>query len=74
MALAAEHDARAVAFPAISTGVYGYPIEKAAPIALGAAADFARESGALEEIRFVLFSDADLAVYQAVMSAMEARA
>jgi len=44
--------ARVVAFPAISTGVYGYPLEEAAPVALGAT------SGAdtrVEEVRFVLF-------------------
>jgi O-acetyl-ADP-ribose deacetylase len=43
-----------VAFPAISTGVYGYPLELAAPVAIGAV----RGSGAsVEEVRFVLFDD-----------------
>jgi O-acetyl-ADP-ribose deacetylase (regulator of RNase III) len=46
--------ARSVAFPAISTGVYGYPLELAAPVATGAV----RGSGAnLEVVRFVLFDD-----------------
>ena len=40
LSLAAEHDLKSVAFPAISTGVYGYPIEKAAPIALQTILDF----------------------------------
>jgi O-acetyl-ADP-ribose deacetylase len=59
--VAAELGARSVAFPAISTGVYGFPLERAAPIAL-------REAEAaptpIEEVRFVLFSDRDLDVYR----------
>jgi O-acetyl-ADP-ribose deacetylase (regulator of RNase III) len=59
--VAAELGARSVAFPAISTGVYGFPVERAAPIAL-------REAAAapppIDEVRFVLFSDRDLDVYR----------
>lgn len=69
LALAAEHGAKTIAFPSISTGVYGYPIERAAPIALGTARAFARERDAFEEIRFVLFSERDLAVYQWALEA-----
>jgi O-acetyl-ADP-ribose deacetylase (regulator of RNase III) len=69
--LAAGRGARTIAFPAISTGVYGYPVELAAPIALGVAAEFAHASNAFDEIRFVLFSDADLEVYCAALAAME---
>jgi O-acetyl-ADP-ribose deacetylase (regulator of RNase III) len=68
--LAAEHGAATIAFPAISTGVYGYPIEKAAPIALGAARDFALANPAFKEIRFVLFSERDLAVYRSALAAL----
>ncbi|MHC4859496.1 MAG: O-acetyl-ADP-ribose deacetylase [Planctomycetota bacterium] len=74
LALAAEHGASSIAFPAISTGVYGYPVEKAALVALGAAADFARESEAFAEIRFVLFSDRDLEVYRAAISELKEEA
>ena len=40
--LAAQHGCRSVAFPAISTGIYGYPLERAAPIALGTIQEFLR--------------------------------
>lgn len=61
---ASEVGARTVAFPSISTGAYGYPIEAAARIALGTIREWAREHEDLDEVRFVLFSDGDLAVYE----------
>jgi O-acetyl-ADP-ribose deacetylase (regulator of RNase III) len=61
---AVGHALRSVALPSISTGAYGYPVEKAARVALGAVADFLRESpGRLDLIRFVLFSERDYEVY-----------
>jgi O-acetyl-ADP-ribose deacetylase (regulator of RNase III) len=52
--VADELGARTVAFPAISTGVYGYPLDEAAPVAIGAV----READTrVEEVRFVLFDD-----------------
>jgi O-acetyl-ADP-ribose deacetylase (regulator of RNase III) len=60
--LADEHDVSSIAFPSLGTGVYGYPIEQAAPIALQAVADHARDGGT-RQVTFVLFSDADLKVY-----------
>ena len=48
--VALELGARTVAFPAISCGVYGYPAERAAPVAVGAAAELAHR---FEEVRFV---------------------
>ncbi len=63
--LAADRDLKTVAFPAISTGAYGFPIERATRIALReASSGFARHRG-LERIVFCCFSDADLAVYDA---------
>jgi O-acetyl-ADP-ribose deacetylase len=50
--IADELGAKTVAFPAISTGVYGYPIELAAPVAIGAVLD---AETSVEEVRFVLF-------------------
>lgn len=44
-----------VAFPAISTGIFGYPVELAAPIALKAAASALRNATSVREVRFVLF-------------------
>jgi O-acetyl-ADP-ribose deacetylase (regulator of RNase III) len=65
--LAVEHGATSIAFPSISTGAYGYPIEKAGVIALGEARAFFRKGTRLREIRFVLFSPEDLAAYQKVL-------
>ncbi len=66
--VAVENGLRSVAFPSISTGIYGYPIEQAARVALGAVAEFLRESpGSLDLVRFVLFTAADYAVYEAAV-------
>ncbi len=64
--VARELGARTVAFPAISCGVYGYPIEPAASIAVGTARDHGHE---LDLIRFVLFSDEIYAAFDAALSA-----
>jgi O-acetyl-ADP-ribose deacetylase (regulator of RNase III) len=55
--VAAENGVRSVAFPSISTGAYGYPLEEAAPIALQTAIDYlaAQGEGGIELVRFVLF-------------------
>jgi O-acetyl-ADP-ribose deacetylase len=52
--VAEELGARTVAFPAISTGVYGYPVEEASPVAIRAVLD---ADTAVEEVRFVLFDE-----------------
>ncbi len=68
--LAAEHDAETIAFPSISTGVYGYPVEAAANVAITAVRDWDSEDKSVREIRFVLFSDEDLAVYEKVATSL----
>lgn len=67
LALAAEHGATSVAFPSISTGAYGYPIEAAARTAIETVKAWAQENESPEEIRFVLYSDGDLDVYRRVL-------
>ena len=58
----------AIAFPAISTGVYGYPIDKAAVVAVDTVKEFIREHpGKIELVRFVLFSADVLAAYEKVI-------
>ena len=60
-ALAVE--ARSLAFPSISTGAYGFPIERAARIAFDAVREFIREHDRLDEVRFVAFSRGDYLAY-----------
>lgn len=64
--VADELGARTVAFPAISTGVYGYPVEEAAPVAIAAVLGAETK---VEEVRFVLF---DVRAYEAFRAALEA--
>ncbi len=66
--LAARHGLKTVAFPSISTGVYGYPVDEAAPVALRAVATFLeRESPAPERVRFVLFDKGTFEAYRAAL-------
>lgn len=60
--LAEEHGLSSVAFPSISTGIYGYPIERAVKTAFDAV--LAHDASSVEEVRFVLFSDSDYDVYR----------
>jgi O-acetyl-ADP-ribose deacetylase len=59
--VADELGARSVAFPAISTGVYGYPLDEAAPLALAAARD---ADTRVQEVRFVLFDERALKTFR----------
>ncbi|MBI5240670.1 MAG: O-acetyl-ADP-ribose deacetylase [Elusimicrobia bacterium] len=69
--LAAGRGAKVVTFPSISTGVYGYPVEKAAPVALRTVADFlAAGKGPIEEVVFVLFDSGTFAAYETALNAM----
>jgi O-acetyl-ADP-ribose deacetylase (regulator of RNase III) len=67
--IAAEKKLATIAFPSISTGIYGYPIELAAPIAIRTVREFTRSSGAIAEIAFCCFSAADLAEYEGALAA-----
>ena len=62
--VADELGARTIAFPAISTGVYGYPLERAAPIAVAAVASSRTD---VDEVRFVLFDDAAFAAFDVAL-------
>jgi O-acetyl-ADP-ribose deacetylase (regulator of RNase III) len=63
--LAEEHGCRSVAFPAISTGAYGYPVELAAPVAIAATQDALAAHSSVEVARFVFRDEATLARYRA---------
>jgi len=60
--LAEENGCKTIAFPSISTGVYGFPIEKAVTIVFDTL--LAHVSDSLEEVRLVLFSDSDYSIYR----------
>jgi len=66
--LAVEHDCRSIAFPALSTGAYRYPIDRAARVALSTTIDFLKHNGRPELVRFVLF---DAGAYGAFAAALE---
>jgi O-acetyl-ADP-ribose deacetylase (regulator of RNase III) len=68
-ALVEQHGLRSVAFPSISTGVYRFPIEKAAPIALREIHAALERLPRLEKVTVVLFSLGDLDVYQRALAA-----
>jgi O-acetyl-ADP-ribose deacetylase (regulator of RNase III) len=69
--LARAHGLRTIAFPAISTGVYGYPLDEAAPIALGAtAASLERHPGIFTEVRFVLFDARALEAFRTALATL----
>ena len=63
--LAAARGCRTVAFPSIGTGVYGYPLQKAAEVALRTIVEVLGERpGDFDEVKIVLFSKSDLGVYE----------
>ncbi len=61
--LAQQFNLQTIAFPAISCGVYGYPIEAACQIAIDTTKRFIEKNQSIEQVTFVLFSDIDLGVY-----------
>ena len=61
--LAVAKGLKTIAFPSISTGAYGYPIEEASRIAVGTVKAFLEKEDRLEKVIFVLFSERDFEVY-----------
>jgi O-acetyl-ADP-ribose deacetylase (regulator of RNase III) len=66
--LAADNGATTVAFPSISTGVYGYPLDEAARIALSEVTKFLKSGTSLRTIRFVLFDEKTYAAYESALN------
>lgn len=66
--LAEENSIDSIAFPAISTGIFGYPMKEAAEIAFTTIKDLIPDLHSVKEIRFVLFSQKDLELHQKVLS------
>ncbi len=66
-ALAVQHAIRTIAFPAISTGIYGFPLERATRIAVTETAHLLADNAETEEVRFVCFSAETYRVYLATI-------
>jgi O-acetyl-ADP-ribose deacetylase len=71
LALAEENDIDSIAFPAISTGVFGYPVEEAAEVALRTVVEEAERLEHVRLIRFVLFGEKDFKVHEEVLSEIQ---
>jgi O-acetyl-ADP-ribose deacetylase (regulator of RNase III) len=68
--LAVQNNLTTIAFPAISCGVYGYPIEDACKIAVDTSCAFLKGHASLEKIIFIQFSPQDYAVYEAYLKSL----
>ncbi|MBS2040093.1 O-acetyl-ADP-ribose deacetylase [bacterium] len=67
--LAVRHGLKSIAFPCISTGVYGYPPELAAPLAVQTVTEFCRSQTGIERVVFCVFSPKDEQLYRDVLKA-----
>lgn len=70
--LAVERDCRSIAFPALSTGAYRYPIDQAARVALSTAIEYLKENGRPELVRFVLFNAGAYGAFAAALEELAA--
>ena len=67
--LAAAHAIRSIAFPSISTGAYGFPMDRAAPIAVGTVRGALAENAGLDLVRFVCYGREAYELYSALLAA-----
>ncbi|MCB9331304.1 MAG: O-acetyl-ADP-ribose deacetylase [Lewinellaceae bacterium] len=65
--LAVENDCKSIAFPNISTGVYGYPKDQAAAVAVAAVQAFLKKSTALERVAFICFDAENFSLMQRIL-------
>ena len=70
--LADDLGAHHVAFPSLSTGAYGYPLELAAPVALESVARGLRDAANVQRATFVLFGDRAMTAYERALAALQA--
>ena len=68
--IAVAHQLSSIAFPSISTGIYGYPIELAALVAVSTVKRFVRHPSSLAQITFCCFSERDRATYRRMLDSM----
>ena len=72
--IAAQKSLKTIAFPAVGTGIAGFPMEECAEIMLAEAADHLKRGTSLEKIYFVLFDDSALKVFKKVWRRLESKA
>ncbi len=72
--LAVQHDCSSIAFPAISTGVYGYPLDRASRTALKTVIEFLRANDRPNTVRFVLFGQASLQTFEQALGELTSSA
>ncbi|MBQ4231037.1 MAG: macro domain-containing protein, partial [Salinivirgaceae bacterium] len=68
MEVAVANGVQTIAFPAISTGVYGYPLEEAAQIAVSQVVECLNEMPSIKNVTFVLFGAKNYDIYKAILS------
>jgi O-acetyl-ADP-ribose deacetylase (regulator of RNase III) len=61
--LAVEHGLKTIAFPAVSTGIYGYPLGEAAKVSSQTIEEFLESDGSLEQVRLIFYSPSDAAAF-----------
>jgi O-acetyl-ADP-ribose deacetylase (regulator of RNase III) len=66
--IAADRGLASIAFPSISTGIFGYPVDLAARLAVKTTADFIKSPSSLQEIIFCCFSRNDLKIYERLLA------
>lgn len=69
--LAVEEDLKSLSFPSISTGVYSYPVEEAAHVALNTVIEFLQQDNSLKEVVFVLFDSRTLGAYEQALGELQ---
>lgn len=65
--VAVDHDVKTIAFPNISTGIYGFPKGRAAEVAVDAVRDFLNTNSTLEKIVFVCFDEENFKIYKSIL-------
>jgi O-acetyl-ADP-ribose deacetylase (regulator of RNase III) len=67
LTIAVDHELKSIVFPSISTGVYGYPIDLAAQVAVNTVSETIKKQSKIEEVLFCCFSPSDLEVYESLL-------
>lgn len=70
--IAEENNLQSIAFPSISTGIYGYPIDQAANVAIETVSSHIAKGTTLREVVFCCFSESNLALYESLLDVQQA--